>query len=88
MQIFKQVILQITSGEMIFMDYRFALTAAMETTYTDALGRPKLHLAGFNMFRSGFMNLYDINIINLIYILALGLEQQLRCSLVECSLKH
>ena len=40
------------SGEMIFMDYRFALTAAMETTYTDALGRPKLHLAGFNMFRS------------------------------------
>ena len=60
MQIFKQVILQITSGEMIFMDYRFALTAAMETTYTDALGRPKLHLAGFNMFRSGFMNLYDI----------------------------
>ena len=44
------------SGEMIFMDYRYALTAAMETTYTDALGRPKLHLARFNTFRSGSMN--------------------------------
>ena len=44
------------SGEMIFVDYRYALTAAMETTYTDALGRPKLHLAGFNMFRSGSMS--------------------------------
>ena len=36
---------------MIFVDYRFALTAAMETSYTDALGRSKLHLAGFNWFR-------------------------------------
>ena len=53
MQIFHQVIIQTTLGEMIFMDYRFALTAAMETAYTDALGRPKLHLAGFDMFRSG-----------------------------------
>ena len=70
------------------MDYRFALTAAMETAYTDALGRPKLHLAGFNMFRSGSRIQYFINLIDLIDILALGLEQQLQCSLVECSLKH
>ena len=36
---------------MVFMDYRFALKAALETTYTDALGRPLLDIAGYNTFR-------------------------------------
>ena len=38
-------------GEMVFMDYRFPLKAALETTYTDALGRPLLDIAGYNTFR-------------------------------------
>ena len=39
---------------MVFMDYRFPLKAALETTYTDALGRPLLDIAGYNTFRQSF----------------------------------
>ncbi len=38
-------------GEMVFMDYRFGLQAAMSTTYLDVLGRPQLFLANFDTFR-------------------------------------
>ena len=44
---------------MVFMDYRFPLKAALETTYTDALGRPLLDIAGYNTFRySTFTQIY------------------------------
>ena len=38
---------------MVFMDYRFALEAAVTARYTDPLGQPLLHLAGYNTFRQG-----------------------------------
>jgi hypothetical protein len=41
----------ISLGEMIFMDYRFSLEAAVATSYVDALGRPLLHLAKYDTMR-------------------------------------
>eukprot|EP00095_Tigriopus_kingsejongensis_P011199 maker-scaffold263_size232787-snap-gene-0.15 protein:Tk11199 transcript:maker-scaffold263_size232787-snap-gene-0.15-mRNA-1 annotation:"ras-related protein rab-8a" len=50
---FDQTYAQVERGDMIFMDYRFALEAAVEAQYVDALGRPRLHLAKYNTFRFG-----------------------------------
>lgn len=38
---------------MVFMDYRWYLESQMSTTYIDALGRPKMILANYDMFRFG-----------------------------------
>ena len=40
-------------GDMVFMDYRWYLESQMSTTYIDALGRPKMILANYDMFRFG-----------------------------------
>ena len=39
------------AGDMVFMDYRWYLESQMSTTYIDALGRPKMILANYDMFR-------------------------------------
>ena len=44
---------------MVFMDYRFPLKAALETIYTDALGRPLLEIAGYNTFRFSYFTQLD-----------------------------
>ena len=41
-------------GEMVFMDYRESLRGAVETTYTDELGRPKLKLVEYGVYRQLF----------------------------------
>ena len=41
------------AGDMVFMDYRWYLESQMSTTYIDALGRPKMILANYDMFRFG-----------------------------------
>ena len=50
---------------MVFMDYRIPLRAALETTYTDALGRPLLDIAEYNTFRQLSHRLLEIPLIYL-----------------------
>ncbi|TRY68968.1 hypothetical protein TCAL_07479, partial [Tigriopus californicus] len=50
---FSEAYKKVIDGQMIFMDYRFALEASVHADYIDAFGRPLLHLANYNTFRFG-----------------------------------
>ena len=52
---FDETYKKVISGEAIFMDYRFALEAAVIAGYTDPFGLPLLHLADYNTFRYGVL---------------------------------
>ena len=49
----KEAVVLFHPGDMVFMDYRWYLESQMSTTYIDALGRPKMILANYDMFRFG-----------------------------------
>ena len=43
-----------SEGSEVFVDFRIALEASAQSTLTDALGRPMMYLANYDMFRFSY----------------------------------